>query len=192
VGGIPSSDTVVVARLLAGDDRALTEAYDRYGGMVYGLVRRVTRDDQIAREVTQEVFTFLWELPDRVDLTRGSLRAYLAVIAHRRAVDEVRRVVRRSKAESRASLQVERSPDGHENDVVEAGAQLWERRQLRGVLDELPEEQRVVLSLAYYDGLTYREVAARLGIPEGTAKSRIRLGLARLRGLLETRDELAR
>jgi RNA polymerase sigma-70 factor (ECF subfamily) len=179
-------DATLLARIRAGDQRALGVVYDRHAGLVYGLARRVTRDDHLAQDVTQEVFTYLWELPDRVDLSRGSLRSYLAVVAHRRAVDEVRRSERRSRSESAQA--VPDLQDGPENGVVDAVAQEWGRQRLAAVLTQLPEDQRAAVGLAYYEGQTYVEVARTLGIPEGTAKSRLRLALARLRVLLG--DEL--
>jgi RNA polymerase sigma-70 factor (ECF subfamily) len=183
-GGRP--DTVLLARIRAGDDTALREAYDQHASLVYGLARRVTRDEHLAQDIAQEVFTYLWELPERVDLERGSLRSYLAVVTHRRAVDEVRRSERRTRTETAGAAPD--VADGPEPAVVDAAAQTWTKQRLAAVLDKLPEEQRVAISLAYYEGQTYTQVATTLGIPEGTAKSRLRLALARLRVLLG--DEL--
>jgi RNA polymerase sigma-70 factor (ECF subfamily) len=125
------------------------------------------------------VFAHLWELPTRVDLERGSLRSYLAVLAHRRAVDEVRRSERRARLEaSVASLSEE---DGPEQGVVETLTGSWRTQRLAAALAELPADQRAAVELAYYDGLSYTQVARVLGIPEGTAKSRLRLAMTRLR-----------
>lgn len=176
-------DAHLLARIEAGDERALSAIYDAHIGVVYGVARRVTRDEQLAREVCQEVFAYLWELPRRVDLTRGSLRGYLVVVAHRRAVDEVRRSERRSRAE--AVLRVPEQRDGPELEVVDTAAATWRNQKLCALVDALPEDQRTALRLAYFDGLTYRQVAAELGIAEGTAKSRLRLALTRLRTLLD-------
>lgn len=175
-------DALLIARIRAGDDRALGAVYDQHAGLVYGLARRVTRDEHLARDITQEVFTYLWEMPDRVDLSRGSLRTYLALLAHRRAVDEVRRHQRRFRAEA-ASAPPE-ADDGPESEVVARATQTWRKKHLAALLDMLPAEQRAAVRLAYYDGLTYVQVADALGIPEGTAKSRLRMALARLRTLL--------
>jgi RNA polymerase sigma-70 factor (ECF subfamily) len=175
-------DAVLVERIRAGDDRALAAIYDRHAGLVYGLARRVTKDEQLGRDVTQEVFTYLWEMPHRVDLSRGSLRTYLALLAHRRAVDEVRRHEARSRAETASA--VPEPEDGPETHVVDAAAQTWRTKHLAALLDMLPPEQRAAVQLAYYDGLTYVQVARALGIPEGTAKWRLRTALAKLRALL--------
>lgn len=177
-----ASDTVLLARITAGDDLALAEVYDQHADLVHGVARRVTRDDQLARDITQDVFTYLWELPARVDLSRGSIRSYLAVVAHRRAVDEVRRSERRARVE--AAAEVALIADGPEPAVVEAATSNWRRQRLADSLAQLPPEQRAALELAYYDGLTYKQVATALNIPEGTAKSRLRLAMARLRSVL--------
>jgi RNA polymerase sigma-70 factor (ECF subfamily) len=182
VSAAPSPDGVLLARIGAGDELALGAVYDHHAALVHGVARRVTRDEQLARDITQEVFIYLWELPGRVDLARGTLRAYLAMVAHRRAVDEVRRSERRSRIESGAATAD--IIDGPEHAVLEESMQQWRRHRLAEALDALPAEQRRALELAYYDGLTYKQVAITLGIPEGTAKSRLRLAMARLRELL--------
>jgi RNA polymerase sigma-70 factor (ECF subfamily) len=179
-------DDVLVARLRAGDDRALASAYDAHGGAVYAVARRVTLDDQLARDVTQDVFVHLWECPERVDTSRGTVRTYLRVVAHRRAVDVVRRTERRGRAEESAWRS---SPDDRvappvEDGVADGEAALWSRGIVVDALDQLPAEQRIALMLAYFEGRTLREVAECLGIPEGTAKSRVRLGIAHVRALV--------
>jgi RNA polymerase sigma-70 factor (ECF subfamily) len=184
-------DGLLVERIRAGDDQALAAIYEQHAGLVYGLARRVARDEQVARDVTQEVFAYLWEMPDRVDLSRGSLRTYLAMLAHRRAVDEVRRHEARFRAEMASALP--EPEDGPETRVVDAATQTWRKKHLTTLLDMLPAEQRTALQLAYYEGLTYVQVAKALGIPEGTAKSRLRSALARLRTLLtgEAREAIS-
>ena len=177
-----SPDDVLLARIRAGDEDALAAVYDLHSGLVYGLARRVTRDEQLAAEITQDVFAYLWELPTRVDLARGTLRSYLAVVTHRRAVDEVRRNERRVRIE--ASAFDTEPAEGPETSVVDTAATAWGRGRLVAALKTLPADQRRAVELAYYDGLTYRQVASTLGIPEGTAKSRLRLAIARLRALL--------
>jgi RNA polymerase sigma-70 factor (ECF subfamily) len=179
-------DEVLVARLRAGDDRALGRAYDEHAEAVRATARRVTLDDQLAHDVVQEVFVHLWASADRVDLSRGSLRAYLRTIAHRRAVDAVRRSERRHRAESAAASAPTASVDVDGVDVSSAddAAALWCHARLEEALAQLPEDQRAALELAYYGGQTLKQVAVSLGIPEGTAKSRVRLGLARVRAIV--------
>jgi RNA polymerase sigma-70 factor (ECF subfamily) len=184
-------DPNLIARLLAGDDRALADVYDEYGALVYGLARSVSHDEQIARDVTQDVFVHLWEYPDRVDLTRGSVKSYLAVIAHRRAVDAVRRSERRARADERMRSQPTSAEAASDAQVLDESARIWQSERLASLVDNLPREQGDALRLAYFEGRTYREVAVQLGIPEGTAKSRLRLALARLREQLDHDDRWA-
>jgi len=137
------------------------------------------------------VFLHLWEHPDNVDLSRGSLRSYLGVVAHRRAVDAVRRSTRSHLRDERVGREGAVVTDGHEGEVVDADESADRARRLRHAIETLPPDQRAALELAYFGDCTYREVASALGIPEGTAKSRLRLALAKLRDLLEIQDRLA-
>ena len=101
-GGLPqAADRELAAMLMAGDVEALAEAYRRFAGLVFGLCRRVLNDDTLAEDVAQEVFVFLWQHPDRFNPSRGSLRSWLALLAPRRSVDQVRAETRRNRAETR-------------------------------------------------------------------------------------------
>jgi RNA polymerase sigma factor (sigma-70 family) len=184
-------DTELLARLMEGDSGALRAAYAAYSSLVFGLARRVTASAAAAEDITQEVFLHLWERPDAVDLTRGSLRSYLGVIAHRRAVDAVRRTSRARTRDERASWDSGTASLGHEGAVVEHDEQARRTRQLRDAIGKLPADQRRALELAYFGDRTYREVATELGIPEGTAKSRLRLAIAKLRDLIDAPERLA-
>ena len=168
-------DRGLAARLMAGDPSALAQVYDDLGRLVFGVSRRVVRDDRMAEDVTQEVFAFLWEHPERYDPSRGTLRAWLGLLAHRRSVDRVRAETRRSRVEAKIV-----SPDNVECEADERYARDWTCNCVRRAIDTLPAEQRDALISAYFGDHSYREVAADLGIPEGTAKSRIRLALRRL------------
>jgi RNA polymerase sigma-70 factor (ECF subfamily) len=176
------TDVSLVARIAVGDDRALRQVYERYSALVFGLARRVTASTAQAQEITQEVFVYLWQNPDRFDAERGTLRAFLGAVTHRRAVDEVRRNSRRAAREDRVG-----SDPGYAQ-MLDIGDDL-ERSQtaerVRAAVSSLPDEQREAVLLAYFGGCTFRQVAERLGIPEGTAKSRLRLGLDKLAVLLE-------
>lgn len=182
-------DSLLVARIAAGDDSALAAVYDEHAGLVYGLARRVIRDEELARDIAQEVFAYLWEKPARVDLSRGPLRSYLAVLAHRRAVDEVRRQEARTRAETASG--VPEKEDGPEPGVIAAATLTWRGKRITEMLGTLPPEQRAAVRLAYYEGLTYAQVAHALEIPEGTAKYRLRAALARLRTLLTDEEREA-
>ena len=167
-------------RIVAGDDTALREVYDQYASFVYGLAARVIGDTKAAEDVSQDVFVVFWERPSAFDPERGSLRTWLGTLTHRRAVDYVRREeARRRRAEREASRAVAMP------DVEEMATALVTAERVRAALDVLPPEQRRAIQLAYFGGKTYRQVAETLGIPEGTAKSRLRLALRRIAEALE-------
>ena len=165
-----------MSRLAAGDEEALAEVFDRYGAFLFGLARRVTGERMAAEDVVQEVLTTLWTHPERFDPERGSLRAYLGVQAHRRAVDAVRKVVRRRGHESRLQA-IDRPERDWSPDATDSVGLVEVVRQAIG---RLPASQRQAVELAYYQGCTQSELATVLGIPEGTAKSRLRLAHAKL------------
>jgi RNA polymerase sigma factor (sigma-70 family) len=163
------------ARLISGDEAALAELYDGFGLSVYQQALRVTNDRIAAQDVTQEVFVYIWTYPSRFDPDRGSLRAWLHMIAYRRGVDWVRtEVARRRREIANADPATVPSP-AELTDATEGHALV------RRAVDALPDDQRTAIRLAYFEGHTFRRVAATLGIPEGTAKSRLRAGLAALR-----------
>jgi RNA polymerase sigma-70 factor (ECF subfamily) len=167
-------------RLVAGSEAALTELYDQFSSFVYGLAYRVIGDARAAEDVSQEVFIRLWERPEAFDPERGTLRAWLATVTHRRAVDHIRREEARRRRTDRDANRVVSAPD-----VEEMATALLMAERVRATLDVLPPEQRRAVDLAYFEGRTYRQVAEVLGIPEGTAKSRLRLALRRIAATLE-------
>jgi len=170
-------ERAVRERLVAADPAALADVYDQYASFVYGLARRVIGDARAAEDVTQEVFVALWERPDAFDCDRGSLRTWLATLAHRRAVDYVRREeARRRRTQRDAARRATSVPD-----VEELASAILTAEQVRSAVEALPPEQREAIELAYFGGKTYRQVAQLLEQPEGTIKSRIRTGLMRLR-----------
>ena len=171
-----SWERAIVARIAAGDDSALATVYDQYGSLVYGIAAHlVGRAD--APDVSQEVFTNLWTRPDHFDPDRGTLRTYLAVMTRRRCIDALRRTGRRKAREERIGGDASTNPPPN---VEEAATALLSAEQVRQALDRLPDEQATAIRMAYLDGLTFQAVARAMGTPEGTAKSRLRLGLARL------------
>ena len=169
-------DCALLDRMAAGDDDALTEVYDRYAPLVFGVAKRVVADRSVAEDVVQEVFTSLWCNPERFDPERGSLRAYLGVQAHRRAVDVVRSDTRRRAREEHCDL-MEAGREGRAPDKMDA---VTVAEVVRQAIARLPEGQRQAVELAYWSGRPQREVADVLGVPEGTVKSRMRLAQAKL------------
>lgn len=179
---VPASgwEADVRERVVAGDDAALHEVYDQYASFVYGLAVRVIGDHRAAEDVSQDVFVSFWERPAAFDPARGSLRTWLGTLTHRRAVDHVRREEARRRRAAREGNRAIAAPD-----VEEMATALLTAERVRAALELLPEEQRRAVHLAYFDGKTYRQVAETLGIPEGTAKSRLRLALRRIAATLE-------
>ncbi|MFE5888434.1 RNA polymerase sigma factor [Streptomyces sp. R11] len=175
----PPADAEVHRRLVYGDESALAEVYATYGGLVRRVAVRVTRSAAAAEDVAQEVFAQLWSRPYTFDARRGSLRTWLSVVAHRRAVDWVRSEARHRKNAGADDSVLQAIPDtgpGPDETVVDRERSLL----LHTALAELPQPQREVVHLAYFAGRTYRQAAAELGIPEGTAKTRLRTALRTL------------
>lgn len=181
-GSTRVGDASLRQRLLDGDPSALAVVYDVHAGVVHGIALRVTNDAASAEDITQEVFVALWKQPDRFDPAQGSLRTFLSMLAHRRSVDLVRSQVARAAREERTAHRGARSDDS--GSVEEQVLARVDADGARSSLSCLPAEQRECLELAYLAGLTFREVAQHLKIPEGTAKSRIRLGLKRLQKVM--------
>lgn len=168
-------ETDVRDRLVARDPAALTEIYDQYGSYVFGLAARVIGDRRAAEDVAQDVFLSLWERPEVFEPERGRLRTFVGTLAHRRSIDFVRREEARRRRAERDAAGAIGVPD-----VDEMAIAIVTAEQVRAELERLPDEQREAIELAYFGGRTYRQVADELGIPEGTAKSRMRLGLRRV------------
>jgi RNA polymerase sigma-70 factor (ECF subfamily) len=162
----------LLRRLTAGDHLALGEVYDRYAGLVNGLALRILRDRTEAEDVVQEVFVQIWRQAARFDPARGSPEAWICTMARTRALDRLRRRASRREEPSEAA------PGATETPRTEQALAI------RKALDTLSTDQRRALELAYYEGLTQTEIAARLDEPLGTIKTRIRTALIRLRDVL--------
>jgi RNA polymerase sigma-70 factor, ECF subfamily len=179
---VGDSDALLAARLGAGDDRALAEAFDRLGPAVYAGALRVLGDTAAAQDVVQDVFVELWSRPGRYDPAAGPLRAYLVLLARHRAVDVVRSELRRVARQEHSYRLVPSQP---EPSPLEEAMMSEAAAAVRAAVQRLPEGQRRIVELAYFGGLTCREAAEAAGIPEGTAKSRLRLALAKLEAMLD-------
>ena len=178
----PERDGDTLAHLLTltarGDEAAFASLYDAVAGAVHGLVVRVLRDPAQSEEVTQEVMVEVWRQASRFDPARGTARAWLLTIAHRRAVDRVRSAQSSTDREDRAG----RAAQVREFDeVAEEVEHRMEAEQVRRALHVLTDLQREAVTLAYYGGYTHREVSDLLDVPLGTVKTRLRDGLIRLR-----------
>jgi RNA polymerase sigma-70 factor, ECF subfamily len=179
--GERTSEELLVA-VAGGDQRAYELLYDRVRSQVLGVSLRVLRDRSLAEEVTQEVLVEVWRKADRFDPERGSAGGWITTLAHRRAVDRVRS----EQASRDRDERVSRRDRSRDVDVVaDEVADRLDHWQVRQALAALTDRQREAIELAYFQGHTYRDVARVLDIPEGTAKSRLRDGLLRLRETLE-------
>lgn len=173
------SDEALLVRTGQGDRDAFATLYDRFDRRVYGLVRKIVRDPTLARDTTQEVMTELWRTAPRFDPGRGNAVSWVLTLAHRRAVDTVRR---EQSARDRVDAVGRREAAGRPfDDVSETVTMADEHREVRRALDALTELQRQAIEMAYFQAMTYREVARRLDVPLGTIKTRIRDGMIRLR-----------
>jgi RNA polymerase sigma-70 factor, ECF subfamily len=170
--------SALLARCARGDEQAFATLYDATARRVHGLVLRVVRDPAQAEEVTQEVYLQAWRTASRYDETRGSALAWLMTLAHRRAVDRVRAAEAASRQDTTYHQTTQVVP--HDT-TAEAAETSIEARRVRTALTELTTVQREALELAYFGGYTHTEVATMLDLPVGTAKTRIRDGLIRLR-----------
>jgi RNA polymerase sigma-70 factor (ECF subfamily) len=178
--GLPEGKDRDLDRLLSlvarGDEEAFGGVYDQLAGPVYGLIRRVLRNPAQSEEVAQEVLLEVWRSASRFDPARGRAATWVMTIAHRRAVDRVRSAAAAADREQRSA-----EPVATVDDVAETVEASLEKERVRRCLAGLTELQRESITLAYYGGYSYREVAALLGSTLGTIKTRIRDGLIRMR-----------
>ena len=176
-------DTQLLSMIQRQDRGALEALYDKYGGAVYSLAMRMLSDSGAAQEVTQDTFFNVWRRASSYHSQRGKVTSWLFSIAHHRTIDELRRR-RRAQSQVQYGVDLTNKPsDGADDPVAYATAQ-YERSQLKDALHTLRVEQREVVVLAYFGGLTHSEIAKHLDQPLGTVKTRMRLGLRRMREAL--------
>jgi RNA polymerase sigma-70 factor (ECF subfamily) len=166
-------DSAVIAQVCSGDEGAMAVLYDRYARVVYSVALRVLADASAAEDVLQDVFIQLWRNPKAFDASRGSLMAWLAVITRNRAIDHLRKLrPHEDSSETIVAVNASAQTDAERNQAVQ---------KVRSILAEMPQEQRMALEMAFFDGLTHTEIAGKTGQPLGTVKTRIRSGLLTLR-----------
>lgn len=179
-------DEILVQRVAGGDALALEQLYDRYGQAVYSLALRIARDPETAEELTQEVFVRLWRFAGTFEPARGRFSGWLLGITHNLSLNEVRRWQSRPQKAALSDNDDERSydPVDESSDSAEAAWQNIRRQAIVDALKQLPDSQRRAIELAFFGGFTHLEIATMLGEPLGTIKSRIRIGMQRLKQLL--------
>jgi RNA polymerase sigma-70 factor (ECF subfamily) len=176
------SDEALVALVARADDAALAELYDRFGRVAYGLALRIVRDPGLAEDAVQESFLAVWRSAGRFVAERAKASTWILTLVHRRAVDVVRR------EQPRRADPLDTAPVSTEETTEEEAWLRLRRTRVQEALKQLPDKQREAIELAYYGGFTQSELADRLGEPLGTIKSRMFVGLARLRELLVEPD----
>jgi RNA polymerase sigma factor (sigma-70 family) len=172
-------------RLSARDSDAFDELYRRYGRSAYGVALRVTAQEVIAQEVVQDAFLALWRAPEAFDAARGAFRSFFLSLVHHRAVDAVRREERLRKRTERASNLEPATGEDPAEDVVEDAYLRVRRKEVLAALSTLPPEQRAVLEMAYFGGMTQARIGEELGIPLGTVKTRTLAAMRKLRTALQ-------
>src|SRR5262245_24930831 len=186
--GVQSPDSALVAQAATGDERALGELYDRYGGMAFSLACSIVGEPADAEEVVVDAFAQVWRSAAAFDPARGSVAAWLATIARTRALDLVRSRKRRARVLEEAAVVTDEGETlvlAPTLESPERGAELTETSAIvRKSLAELPPPQRKVIELAYFGGLSQSEIAAHLSEPLGTVKTRMRAGMDKLRQAL--------
>ncbi len=177
----------MAAQLKRGDTTAIESLYDRYGRLAYGLAFRILNERGAAEDVVQDAFVSVWRNAAGFDASRGSLRNWLLSIVRNRAIDRLR-----GSARIRTEVELlDAEPRAEVPDAWEAVAQDLERKQIKEGFRELPDSQRQTLELAYFGGYTHVEIASRMQVPLGTVKSRMRIGLEKMRTFLTARGVMA-
>lgn len=172
-------------RLLAGERTAFDELYGRYGGAAYGLAVRITGQQMLAQDVVHDAFMALWRAPEAFDPARGAFRTFFLSLVHHRSVDIVRKEERmRERGRRAANLEPPAVEDPAEG-VADRDHLRFRSEQVREALGSLSDDQRQVLQMAYFDGMTQADIAVRLAIPLGTVKTRTFAAMRKLRGILE-------
>ncbi|MFL5731815.1 MAG: RNA polymerase sigma factor [Chloroflexia bacterium] len=183
---MPATDEQLVARVADGDAQALEQLYERYVRQCFGLALRLLGNAALAEEVVQEVFLKLWSMPDRYAAQKGSFVSWLLSLVHHRSIDELRR-----RSHTEVALEdpvtgslLDTAPDP-EMDPGDQVILVEKRREVRQALAAIPPNNRQILEMAYFGGLSQSEIASKLGQPLGTVKTRMRSGLQQLRAMLK-------
>lgn len=175
------TDEDLIRRIVEGDEEAFMALHDRYGGFAYSLARRILGDSGEAEDAVQEAFISVWRMSRSFDGRRGTPRAWLLSVVHHRCIDGIRR--RRGQKPLELFDDIRDGAVGDERLWKDVSVTL-DREAIVGALARIPEEQRRVIEMAYFEGYTYREIAEGTGVPLGTVKGRMRIGLEKLRDLL--------
>jgi RNA polymerase sigma-70 factor (ECF subfamily) len=176
------ADEEVMQLVQGGSPRAFELLYERHGGAAFSLAYRMVGNRVTAEDITQEAFLSIWRSRTRYDQARGSVRTWVLGIVHNRGIDALRRATVHDRRRESMEGVAERLEAPERTDVE--AARREEARSVRSALETLPAEQRRTVELAYFGGFSHSQIAELLGMPIGTVKGRMRLGLEKLRGQL--------
>ena len=179
-----SEDAKLISRILGHDKDALSVIYDRYSRLVYSLAVRMVEKPELAEEVTQDVFMTLWRRGSSYKSERGPFTSWLLSITHNRCIDELRRLKRHSRYPTVELDEVANLLATHSDEVPSAVMTQLDREAILAAMEQLPVSQREVITMAYFQGFTQSEISEAMGAPLGTVKTRMRLGLHKLRDIL--------
>lgn len=177
-----SDDSLLVQRLHRRDQDALTELYTRYQPLVHSMAMSVLRNETLAEEVTQDIFLRLWQSPDKWDPTKGQLSSWLLTVTRYTAIDRLRHEQRRPTLNAKPLEQFQDLlGDTSTHNTRQQDGQYDNGMLMRKLIPRLPQDQKQVIFLAFFRGMTHSNIAEHLNIPLGTVKSRIRLGMEKLK-----------
>jgi RNA polymerase sigma-70 factor, ECF subfamily len=188
MGKRSAEDTILMKRVARGEKDALGELYDLYGRLVYSVALHFVRDPNVAEEITQDIFVTIWTKARDYNPERAGVSTWMLRITRNRSIDELRRHKSRRDIPVGTTMDVVQNvntSNGEAEDPENLAVREWDRVRIVEAVDSLPEQQRQALRLAYFHDLTHREIAEELNEPLGTVKSRIRMGLQKLRKMLE-------
>jgi RNA polymerase sigma-70 factor (ECF subfamily) len=184
-------DDALLRLISYGRAEALSELYDRYGRLIYSLALRMSGDGEVAEDLTQEVFLQVWRNAAYYKPERGRVVTWMASITRYRAIDRLRRIRSRPPVQDLGEISLDSLIEDNKPAPEEVVALMQQRRQVQEAVDRLPPDQKQVLFLAYFKGYSHSEIADTLGLPLGTVKTRIRLGMLKLRlALVGEREQI--
>lgn len=177
----PVGDEILMARIQERDSTALAELYDRYSGILKSLIMGVIHNDAEADDLLQEIFMEIWNQAAHYSAQKGKPLGWIVTLTRRRSIDRLRKKQAYARAEERLQNETEQQPEAWVHNSTEDDIEMSDtRRLILGVLKNLPVAQREAIDLAFYHGMSQREIAAKTGIPLGTIKTRLELGLKKI------------
>jgi RNA polymerase sigma-70 factor, ECF subfamily len=176
----------LLTKIASGDRNALSKLYDRYSRMIYAIAWKSLNSVEDCEEVVLDVFAQVWRIADRFDPSKGSVEQWIFTLARSRILDRLRKLQRLNKVSDAIAAGKEIEFPTTSVDPIEAVEIVERRQQVLTALSHIPSEQRQVIELAYYQGLTHTEIATRTGLSLGTVKTRLRLGLSKLKVAFES------